>query len=523
MGCGSTKEQEEKNVPRKVALQNERLIGNKGSHGKLVDNTGGKYKSIEDNTLQVTKGRLVGYFNENCEEAYKFIKILGEGAFGKVYLVEHRKTNEKFACKRISKKKIRDIKTLNQEISLMKQLDHPNTVKLYEVYEDKTYIFLIMEELKGGELFDRILDRAKANNYYSERQVARLFRQVISGIAYCHEMKIVHRDIKPENIIFVDSSEDSRLKLIDFGLSTIFDNSKEKSMTTKIGTCFYMSPEVIKGDYTEKCDIWALGVLLYILVSGRPPFSGENDNITMNKILTGKFEFKWEGWKQISQELKDLISSMLTLDVENRPSANDLLENKWLNDNQYELSETEMDKTIALKINFADVKKYVEMNKFSQAISAFIALRLNEESIKGLSQIFTKIDKNGNGTISIEEFKVGMDNYCKTQGISIPEDKRDMIFKAADLDHNESITYNEFITATYERKKNNIKEIAYQAFKTFDYDRNGVISFEEFQNLITSNSEEDKKSLLKLFVEIDKNGNGSIEFDELMENLGEGY
>jgi calcium-dependent protein kinase len=165
----------------------------------------------------IRKESLVGCFFDDIEADYTFTQELGSGAFGKVYEVQHKETKKFYACKRLSKRKIKNKESIIMEINLLKQLDHPNIVKLFEVYEDKVYLYLVMEELKGGELFDRILERAQNNNYYSEKEVAKLFKQILSGIAYCHSIGVVHRDIKPENIVFSDKSENSSVKLIDLG------------------------------------------------------------------------------------------------------------------------------------------------------------------------------------------------------------------------------------------------------------------------------------------------------------------
>ena len=176
----------------------------------------------------------------------------------------------------------------------MIETDHPNIIKLYEVYEDNRYIYLIMECCSGGELFDRILDRINSKNLYTEKQACHIFKQMVSAICYCHSQKICHRDLKPENLLFLNSSEDSPLKVIDFGLSKIFTKDNHK-MTTKVGTAYYVSPEVLAGDYDEKCDVWSAGVILYILLTGEPPFNGANDNEIYKRIQAKKYNFNGQG------------------------------------------------------------------------------------------------------------------------------------------------------------------------------------------------------------------------------------
>lgn len=172
----------------------------------------------------------------------------------------------------------------------MIQIDHPNIIKLYEVYEDSRYIYLIMEECTGGELFDRIYERITQNNLYTEKEAAQIFKQYMAAVCHCHSQKICHRDLKPENLLFLNTTADSPLKVIDFGLSKIFTDNNNK-MSTKVGTAYYVSPEVLSGDYDEKCDIWSSGVILYILLTGEPPFNGPNDNEIYRKIAKKKFSF----------------------------------------------------------------------------------------------------------------------------------------------------------------------------------------------------------------------------------------
>lgn len=463
--------------------------------------------------LIIKKESLIGNFFEDIENTYKFIKELGAGAFGKVYLVEHRQTKKTYACKRLSKKKIKNKESIISEINLLKQLDHPNIVKLFEVYEDKVYLFLVMEELKGGELFDRILSRAQNKNYYSEKDVCRLFKQILCGIIYCHDNGICHRDIKPENIVFNEESESSNVKIIDFGLSKSF-HSKNHDMKTRVGTCFYMAPEVIKGDYDEKCDVWSLGVLLYVLVSGRAPFNGSDDNAIIKKIMEGKLEFKWEGWKNISDECKNLIKRML-VDVEKRPTAAEVLQDSWI------VKEAPSASDKPLNIELEEIKQYACSDKLSKAISGFVAFRLKEEDVKELNDIFKEIDRNGDGALSLPELKNGLEKIKKVKQLNFSEKELEELFSNIDLDSNGVINYNEFIAATFDRKKSNTKEYVYQAFKTFDVNKDGKISIKELEKIITAENEEDVKEMQSLFAKIDTNGDGEIDFDEFCKNFCE--
>ena len=172
----------------------------------------------------------------------------------------------------------------------MIKIDHPSIIKLYEVFEDSRYVYLIMEECTGGELFDRIYERITKKNLYTEKEAALIFKQYMSAICHCHSLNVCHRDLKPENLLLLNESEDSHLKVIDFGLSKIFNEVNHK-MSTKVGTAYYVSPEVLCGDYDEKCDIWSAGVILYILLTGEPPFNGTNDNEIYKRISKKKFSF----------------------------------------------------------------------------------------------------------------------------------------------------------------------------------------------------------------------------------------
>ena len=255
---------------------------------------------------------------------------IGKGGFGKVFQVCNKKTKKLYACKKVSKLNINNLEKLRKEIEILKKLDHPNIVKLYEVFESENSLYLIMEECFGGELFERIWKRIQANDMYTEKGVCSLIRQIIGTIEYCHNNGIVHRDLKPENLLFLNegNEENNPIKIVDFGLSQYIN--LRQSLNSKVGSSLYVSPEVLAGNYNEKCDIWSAGIIIYILLSGEPPFYGPNDDTIYAKIKSLKYTFPEEKWKNISEEAKDLISKML-IKQEKRLSASQVLQHPWFN------------------------------------------------------------------------------------------------------------------------------------------------------------------------------------------------
>jgi len=199
----------------------------------------------------------------------------------------HKATGDKRAIKKLAKDKMSPHASvrLSYEIDILKNLDHPNILRLYEVFEDSKYIYLVTELCNGGELFDEIVSRSR----FGERDAAGVIKQLLSAISYCHSKKICHRDLKPENVL-IDNKETMSIKLIDFGTSQRFED--EEKMELVLGTAYYIAPEVLKGEYDEKCDVWSIGVMLYILLSGEPPFPGNDDKEILRNVVQGKYNFK---------------------------------------------------------------------------------------------------------------------------------------------------------------------------------------------------------------------------------------
>jgi len=206
----------------------------------------------------------------------------------------------------------------------MKKVDHKNILKLYEVYEDEDHFFLVLELVEGLELFDKIVDRGN----YSERDAANIVKQILEAVRYLHKEGIVHRDLKPENLLSAGEGESEVVKVADFGFAKNFG---EEKLVTSCGSPGYVAPEVLTEDtYTNAVDMWSVGVIIYILLSGYPPFYDESPPKIFKKITEAKYDFDDPVWDDISDMAKDLIKKLLVKDPEQRLSAKQCLKHPWI-------------------------------------------------------------------------------------------------------------------------------------------------------------------------------------------------
>ncbi|XP_048341154.1 ribosomal protein S6 kinase alpha-5 isoform X2 [Sphaerodactylus townsendi] len=260
-------------------------------------------------------------------------KPLGEGSFSICRKCLHKKTNQEYAVKIISK---RLEAIIQREITALKLCEgHPNVVKLHEIYHDQLHTFLVMELLKGGELLERI----RKKTLFSETEASYIMRRLVSAVSHMHDVGVVHRDLKPENLLFSDESDNSEIKIIDFGFARLKPPDNQP-LKTPCFTLHYAAPELLNHNgYDESCDLWSLGVILYTMLSGQVPFQSQDKSITctnaleiMKKIKRGEFSFEGDAWKNVSQEAKDLIQGLLTVDPNKRIKMTSLRYNEWLQD-----------------------------------------------------------------------------------------------------------------------------------------------------------------------------------------------
>ena len=443
----------------------------------------------------------------SLRDDYDIVKQLGKGGYGKVYLVRNKKTTETRACKLLSKLNL-ELEKFKREINFLKKTDHPNIIKLYEVYETNEKFFLVMEECKGGELFDKLLEHIDSGKMYSEKDAAKIIKQVMSAIEYCHNNGICHRDLKPENILYLKEGKekDNPIKVIDFGLSQAINANK--ILESKVGTCYYVSPEVLAGKYNEKCDIWSTGVILYMLLSGEPPFYGPNDKAIFKKIKAMKFSFPSDKFEKISEEAKDLIIHMLSPE-DKRYNASEVLNHPWFKIVQ----EKKIEK---LHFNISFLKRYKEFNELKKLVLLYIASRISDEEIQDLKNIFKAFDKNNDGQIDYDEFKRGL---SKLKPGKITEEEISKYFASIDTDKNNKIDYTEFLAATLEKKTFLKEERLYEAFCMLDKDRDGKITKEELMNVLKLEPADDKY-VIDLIKSADSNNDGVIDYKEFLDFMG---
>mmetsp|Transcript_49020 Transcript_49020/g.116631 ORF Transcript_49020/g.116631 Transcript_49020/m.116631 type:complete len:509 (+) Transcript_49020:143-1669(+) len=498
MGCAGGKEPDKAAAPATQSKPGEKKATSKPEIKKDNVKAGG-----------ITHGNFVIDSTGKITDHYDLEKKkLGEGSYGSVCKAKNKATGSLRACKTISKAQMKNLDRFKQEIQIMKIMDHPNIIKLFETFEDHRNIYLIMELCSGGELFDRIIDAG----HFSEVQAAILMQQIVRAIYYMHENHVCHRDLKPENFLFQtkDPIEKNTLKIIDFGLSCKF--TPDQVLTTKAGTPYYVAPQVLAGKYDQSSDLWSCGVIMFVLLCGYPPFYGENDADVLSKVRLGNFSFNASDWKNVSEDAKNLIRMLLKMNPKDRYTAQQTLNHEWIKNKAPKAT------NVNLQSNFVDnLRGFRSMNKLKKAALHIIANNLNEDQIKKLREVFMALDGNSDGLLTVNEMKEGM----KKAGLKdIPPDMQ-QIMEDVDSDGSGVIDYTEFLAATLDQKAYIQEDICWVAFRVFDRNGDGKISKQEIANVLSDGDVQNAaaKDMAEIMKEIDVNGDGEIDFQEFMQMM----
>ncbi|KAI8009683.1 Calcium-dependent protein kinase 19 [Camellia lanceoleosa] len=393
---------------------------------------------------------ILGKQYEDVKSFYTLGKELGRGQFGVTHLCTQISTGQQYACKSISKRKL--VTTSDKE-DMKRDSDYAafggqaNIVEFKGAYEDKHSVHLVMELCAGGELFDRII----AKGHYSEKAASSICRA----------------------IVYVAT---------DFGLSVFIEEGK--AYRDIVGSAYYVAPEVLRRRYGKEIDIWSAGVILYILLSGVPPFWAETEKGIFDAILKGEIDFDSQPWPSISRSAKDLVRRMLTQDPKKRITSTQVLEHPWIREGG-EASDKPID-------------------------SAVIAENLSQAEIQGLKQAFTNIDTDNSGTITYEELKTGLARL----GSKLTEAEVKQLMEAADVDGDGTIDYIEFITATMHRHKLERDEHLYKAFQYFDTDNSGFITMGELESAMKNYGMGSEDTIKEIISEVDTDNDGRINYEE---------
>ncbi|CAN6454139.1 unnamed protein product [Victoria cruziana] len=402
----------------------------------------------------------------DIESRYELGHELGRGEFGITYLCTDRETQEVFACKSISKKKLRtqvDIEDVRREVAIMKHLPkHPNIVSLKNTYEDDNAVHLVMELCEGGELFDRIV----ARGHYTERAAAVVTRTIVEVVQVLHY---------------------------------------RERFTEIVGSPYYMAPEVLKRNYGPEVDVWSAGVILYILLCGVPPFWAETEQGVAQAIIRGVIDFKRDPWPKVSDNAKDLVKRMLDPDPKHRLSAQEVLDHPWLQ-NAKKAPNVPLGETVRARL-----KQFSVMSKFKKKALRVIAEHLSVEEVAGIKEMFSMMDSNNNGKITLEELKVGLHKI----GHQVPDTDVQMLMEAADADGNGTLDYGEFVAVSIHLKKIGNDEHLHKAFAYFDRNESGYIEIEELRDALADDLGPDNDEVVNSIVrDVDTDKDGRISYEE---------
>ena len=466
--------------------------------------------------LSVKQDILVIEEKGNPSKKYKPTKVLGSGSFGCVYEAKNTTFGNKVAMKVIKKDKENELdeQEIRNEINILKQLNHPNIVKIYEFYISENHYYIITEFCKEGELFSYI------KNKYSERQLAVLFYQVFSGLWYLHENKILHRDIKLENIMIDGKEKDKTTgeelfwaKIIDFGTAKLFEkNKKEKDV---VGSSYYIAPEVLKQNYNEKCDTWSVGVILYMTLVGRAPFDGKDDEEIIYKINSIDYNKNEPRLVKHSDEVRDLVSHLLDKNIERRYSAKEALNHPWFKKFEGRALFRNFDEEEA-KPYINNLLKYSFNSKIQQLVIAFLVHNLpSTDSSVLIMKLFRHFNKSGNCRLSKEELTNGLYHFKNKEEV----DKIiDHLFVLLDGDNDGFVEYEEFLRACIDRKQIITTTYLKYAFKFIDKEKTGTLDAQKIINAFVTTPNKIIEAVFNNTLNtVDKDGDGIINFIEFQE------
>ena len=480
-----------------------------------------KLRSARSSIYQINK--------ENIFDVYDFCGKISSGYYGKVEKACFKGDPSKFyAVKTIAKANLsqKNLNNLICEIQVLAKLDHPNIVKYYETYDDEKNFSLVMELCEGGELFERIVKRKRLN----EKDAAEILFKLTHAISHCHSRNIVHRDLKAENVLFETKSVNKNdVKIIDFGLAR---KKGSHNMHSIVGTPCYVAPEVLDGTYDKKCDMWALGVLTYVMLYGKYPFDDENKRVLFDKIKNQEPKYNTS---LISSEALNVIQTLLIKDPTKRPDANTLLDHPWF----AKTIKNEFKDTIKDLQLIPTLKSFKPPNAFLKKILTFIVKDVQGTDIEDIKKKFYILDEKKNGVVEMSKYPSHIDpssisNFIKKQEESNNESNElfaDCLlnkFVKTDVPTNtdsaidSKMDYTSYIAANLKEKKLITEETIRQLFYRFDVEKQGYLNVSGFHKALRRTGKQiNENETEKMLSEAGFKNPDHIEYDEFFKIVGD--
>eukprot|EP00516_Mucochytrium_quahogii_P009815 CAMPEP_0203775320 /NCGR_PEP_ID=MMETSP0099_2-20121227/5994_1 /ASSEMBLY_ACC=CAM_ASM_000209 /TAXON_ID=96639 /ORGANISM=" , Strain NY0313808BC1" /LENGTH=504 /DNA_ID=CAMNT_0050673941 /DNA_START=254 /DNA_END=1768 /DNA_ORIENTATION=+ len=454
---------------------------------------------------------------------------LGRGAFSIVYSAKHHQTNEMVAIKIIQfssfteSERHRQERILDNEIRIMQKImeeceDTTNLIHFRDVIREPNRLAIVMEVLQGKELFDRIVQRQR----YTEHDAAFLMNKIMRAIRTLHRRNILHRDLKPENLVFASEADDAEVKITDFGLAMVMD--WEDVHQTVVGTPNYVAPEVVSINprrplYGPACDVWSMGVILYILLVGYPPFYHDNVRELFKQIRRGAYEFHKEQWENISKEAIDLVEKMLVVDPKKRLTVDQVLEHPWMRN----APNSELPSSTISKMKKLTAKARFKAAAMAVVWGAQLGLR---------RKLLTLVDSHEAKVFNLEElqrirasFQLHSENNTMDKAAFHATMKRlgfsdipiDRMFELFDQDGDGTVDYKEFLSSLATLRESG-EDALRLCFAVYDENNVGSITKPNVMKVLRTVLRGDYMSLVEklesIFQNLDTTGDGRISYEE---------
>ena len=482
------------------------------------ENTNEQVKPNEESTQSknIVNNFIIISNSSEPKKDYNIIQTLKKGSYSNIILVENKISKMRSIMKTIKKTKYftnEEDKLLNNDLKILSILDHPNIIKVFAFYSNPSSYSYITEFCQEGDLSEQLLNKG----VYNEIQTAYIMHQIFSAVNYCHKNKIINRGLALENILVSEIRDNMpTVKIGYFGTSILAD--KNAIEIENKNESFYLPPEAIgyKNKYSEKSDIWSCGVIMYFLLSARPPFIGKDEEEKNNNILKEKFDLEKSPFDTISQECKDLLKLLLKSNPDERPSAADVLKNPWFIKKSSKLLFTHISREKIIRKILNNIKTYKNVSIFQKyALNYLIHNFPQLNDVKNSAKLFYQIDLDSDGKISKDELFNGLNEQLENK---ITKEEFEEIYKNIDLNNSGFIDYEEFVVASVTKNIFMRDNILSTAFKFFDKDNSGEITFDEiemmFKEAVNDGKTDVHQALKKILDEIDVNIDGKINFEE---------